>query len=52
MPLLMAMAVWPFIGGLVFQRGGAQWTLALLAAIALANVLLVALLVAMTRRRS
>lgn len=52
MPLLIAMAVSPFIGGLAFQKGGADWTLALLTAIALVNVLLVALLRIMTRPNS
>ena len=52
MPLLIAMAVSPFIGGLAFERGGAEWTLALLTAIALANVMLVALLRIMTRPNS
>ncbi len=52
MPLLIAMAVSPFIGGLAFQKGGADWTLALLTAIALVNVMLVALLRIMTRPNS
>ena len=41
LPLMIAMAVSPFIGGLVFQYGGASWTLVLLAALALTNVFLV-----------
>jgi predicted MFS family arabinose efflux permease len=52
LPLLVAMAVSPFIGGLAFQRGGPQWNLALLAAIASSNVVLVALLRIMTLRRA
>ena len=38
------MAVAPFIGGLLFQRGGAEWTLALLLMMASLNVVLVAVL--------
>jgi hypothetical protein len=41
-PLLMAMALSPYFGGLAFQKGGADLTLALVTAIALVNVLLVA----------
>jgi hypothetical protein len=41
LPLMISMAVSPFIGGLAFQRGGALWTLMLLAALALTNVLLI-----------
>jgi len=41
LPLLIAMAISPFIGGLAFQKGGADWVLAPLAAFALANVVLV-----------
>ena len=40
LPLMIAMAVSPFIGGLAFQYGGASWTLVLLAALALTNVFL------------
>ena len=39
-PLMIAMAVAPFIGGLAFQHGGALWTPALLAALVLINVVL------------
>ena len=42
--LLVAMTVAPFIGGLLFQRGGAEWTLALLLLMASLNVVLVAVL--------
>jgi predicted MFS family arabinose efflux permease len=41
LPLLIAMAISPFIGGLAFQKGGVDWVLAPLAAFALANVVLV-----------
>ena len=41
LPLLVAMAVSPYLGGLAFQQGGADWTLAMLAALALTNVVLV-----------
>jgi hypothetical protein len=44
LPLMIAMAVSPFIGGLAFQLGGASWTLLLLTALALINVLLIAAL--------
>jgi predicted MFS family arabinose efflux permease len=40
LPILIAMAVSPYLGGLAFQRGGADWTFALLAGLALANVVL------------
>ena len=49
-PILVAMAVSPFLGGLAFQKGGATWTLGLLAALAFANVALVTILMAMTKR--
>jgi hypothetical protein len=41
LPLMIAMVVSPFIGGLAFQRGSAFWTLRLLTALALTNVLLI-----------
>ena len=41
LPLLVAMAVSPYLGGLAFQRGGADATLGMLAALALTNVALV-----------
>ena len=50
-PLLMAMAVSPYLGGLAFQKGGADLTLWLVTAIASANVLLVAALRVATWRR-
>jgi predicted MFS family arabinose efflux permease len=51
-PLLVAMAVSPFLAGLAFQRGGADLTLGFLTALAFANVALVGMLWAMTRRRA
>jgi predicted MFS family arabinose efflux permease len=50
-PLLMAMAVSPYLGGLAFQKGGATLTLVLLATIALVNVVFVGALRLITRRR-
>ena len=44
LPLMIAMAISPFLGGLAFEHGGASWTLALLTALALTNVLLIGLL--------
>jgi predicted MFS family arabinose efflux permease len=52
MPLLIAMAVSPFLGGLAFQRGGAEWTLGLVAALALVNVVLVMVLAKRAARPS
>jgi hypothetical protein len=40
-PLMMAMAIAPYLGGLAFQTGGAELTLMLVTAIALVNVVLV-----------
>jgi predicted MFS family arabinose efflux permease len=51
LPLLVAMAAAPFIGGFLFQRGGAEWTLTLLRMMASLNVVLVAVLTIMTLRR-
>jgi predicted MFS family arabinose efflux permease len=51
LPLLVAMAAAPFIGGFLFQRGGAEWTLTLLRMMASLNVMLVAVLTIMTLRR-
>lgn len=51
LPILIAMAVSPYVGGLAFQKGGANWTLGLLAALALTNVVLAcALRIAIPRR--
>ena len=52
MPLLVAMAISPFIGGLAFQKGGSEWILALLTALSFTNVAFVALLRMMTRPHS
>jgi hypothetical protein len=52
LPLLMAMAISPFIGGLIFQNGGADRVLALLTAMALANVVLVGALRMLTWRHA
>ena len=41
LPILVAMAVSPYVGGLAFQKGGADWALGLLAGLALSNVALV-----------
>ena len=49
-PLLMAMAVAPYIGGVAFETGGADLTLIVLTTIASVNVVLVVLLRAMTWR--
>ena len=40
LPILISMAVSPYVGGLAFEKGGADWTFGLLAGLALANVLL------------
>jgi predicted MFS family arabinose efflux permease len=47
-PLLVAMAVSPYLGGLAFQKGGADLTLAVVTAIALANVLVAGVLRSIT----
>ncbi len=52
LPLLVAMAISPFIGGLIFQKGGADGVLALLTAMALANVVLVGALRMLTWRHA
>jgi predicted MFS family arabinose efflux permease len=49
-PLLAAMAVSPYLGGLAFQKGGAEWTLLLLTGLAVANVFLAAALRLITLR--
>lgn len=51
LPLLIAMAVSPYLGGLAFQQGGADWTFGMLAALALCNVVLVIALRVMTLQR-
>jgi hypothetical protein len=50
-PLLLAMAVSPYLGGLAFQKGGADWTLIVLTVLAVANVFLVVALRLATLRR-
>ena len=50
LPIMMAMAAAPFGGALTFQVGGADWTLGMLAALALVNAVLVALLWLLSRR--
>lgn len=52
LPLLLAMAVSPFLGGLMFERGGADAVLGLLTAIACANVVLVGTLSVIARRET
>ena len=41
LPILIAMAVSPYLGGLAFQQGGADWAFGLLAGLALSNLVLV-----------
>src|SRR6266851_3967613 len=48
-PIMMAMAAAPFAGAIAFQSGGADWTLGMLATLALINVLLVGLLWRLSR---
>jgi hypothetical protein len=50
LPLLIAMALSPFLGGVAFQKGGADLVLALLCALALVNVALVSALRIVTAR--
>lgn len=52
LPILIAMAVSPYLGGLAFQRGGADWTFALLAGLALVNVALAATLRVLVARKA
>jgi len=49
LPVLFAMSLAPYVGALSFQLGGTRATLALVSVIAVANVLLVAALFALTR---
>ena len=51
LPILFAMALAPYLGALTFEHGGTHGTLLLLAAVAIANALLVAGLVLLTWRR-
>jgi MFS family permease len=52
LPILLSMSLSPLIGAFVFEMAGADGTLALLASIAAANVLLVAVLWSLNRRRN
>ena len=49
--VMVAMSLSPYVGAWSFEVGGVHATLALFAAIALANLALVALLVGLTRER-
>jgi predicted MFS family arabinose efflux permease len=44
LPILISMAVSPFVGAWLFQLGGADWTLRMLTALALLNVILTGVL--------
>ena len=50
-PILMSMALSPFVGAIAFEAGGANLTLGILALIAGANVLLVGLLLTLNTRQ-
>jgi predicted MFS family arabinose efflux permease len=50
LPIMIAMALSPYIGAVAFQHGGATWSFALLLALAFANVNLVAVLWVLSRR--
>ena len=50
LPIMVAMALAPYLGAVAFERGGAQWTFLLLLALALSNVALVAVLWRLSRR--
>jgi len=50
LPIMIAMALSPYVGAVAFQHGGATWTFALLLGLAFANVTLVAILWALSRR--
>ena len=50
LPILMSMALAPFIGAIAFEAGGANLTLGILAFLAAANVLLVGLLWTLSTR--
>jgi len=52
LPILLSMSLSPLVGAFAFKMAGADGTLALLAAIAAANVLLVAVLWSLNRRRN
>jgi MFS family permease len=48
-PIMIAMAASPVVGAIAFRWGGADWTFGLLAAMAVSNVVLVALLWRLSR---
>jgi predicted MFS family arabinose efflux permease len=51
LPIMIAMALSPYLGAVAFQHGGATWTFTLLLGLAIANVALVAILWALSRRQ-
>jgi len=51
LPILMSMALSPFLAAIAFQAGGANLTLGLIASLAIANVLLVGVLWTQVARR-
>jgi predicted MFS family arabinose efflux permease len=50
LPIMVAMALSPYVGAVAFQHGGATWAFALLFGLAFANVALVAILWVLSRR--
>ena len=50
LPIMVAMALSPYLGALAFQHGGATWTFVLLLGLASANMVLVAALWMLSRR--
>jgi predicted MFS family arabinose efflux permease len=50
LPIMVAMALSPYVGAVAFQHGGATWAFALLLGLAFANVAQVAILWALSRR--
>ena len=52
LPILIAMAISPYLGGLAFQRGGADGTFAMLAGLALTNVMLAVTLRVLIARKA
>ena len=50
LPIMIAMALSPYLGAVAFQHGGATWTFALLLGLATANMVLVAILWMLSRR--
>jgi predicted MFS family arabinose efflux permease len=51
LPILITMAVSPYLSGLAFERGGADWTFAILVVLGFANVALAVTLRALIARR-